>query len=323
MSPLTPSPRVPTRCAWLAVLCLATWPVPVRALETPGECEPPRLRLALLTLTDATDRAWEAWTGAAPGPLVTRLLADSLRHARGREVLVMSEARPLARRATDDAPALEAARTADAEVVVTGTLAEFVHEDRREGGKFWRWGAGALDSRARAKVRLSLRVLDAVDGSVIIETTASRERTGRGTANVARPESPDVAPAPETLLGEAIGEVLADLVRTLDRRLEARWNARVDSVEGLACALDVGTTRGHFAGQRLEVWRAGIETFDEDLVRLGEEVRVGVLVVTALDRPGRVRARVTQGEARPGDRVRACSAGTTPALSLSQRTLSR
>ncbi len=280
------------------------------------DCDPPHTRVVLVALADATDHAWEAWTGASPAVLVTRLLADSLRATRGREVLVMPAADPSAHRAEDDAPALAAARRADAEIVLTGTVTEFVHEDRREGGKLWRWGVGAPDSRSRARVRVILRVLDAIDGSVIIETTASRDRSGRGTATVSRPDRSLVAAVPETLLGEALGEALSDLARTISARLEERWQARVETVTGEMCSLDVGTARGHWTGQRLEVWRAGIETYDEELVRLGEEVRVGVLVVTALDRPNHVRARLAEGEARPGDRVRACSSGPAPALSL-------
>ena len=274
----------------------------------------------LMALTDGSDHAWQVWTGAEPAPLVTRLLADSLRACRGREVMTVADPRRAARRAMDDGPALEAARSLDAEIVVTGRVDEFTQEDRREAGKLWRWGVGAPDARSRARVRVTLRVLDANDGSVIIETAAVRDKASRAASTVDRTTPPAQAAgpawAPEALLGQALGEVLSDLVHTVGLRLETRWRASVESVSGDDCTLDTGTTRGHFVGQRLEVWRPGIETYDEDLVRLDEEARIGALVVTAIEAPGRVRARIVEGEARPGDDVRACSNGAAPVASL-------
>ncbi len=309
---------VPSRAArassLLAVALLAAWPAPACATPPPGDCVPPRTRVALLPLVDATDRAWAAWTGADPAALVSRLLADSLRREDACEVLLLPSA--AAARSVEDAEALVAARRVHAEVVVTGTLSQFTHEDRRERGKLWRWGVGAPDARSRARVRVTLRMLDVRDGTVIIETTAARDRAERGTATVSRPLPTTTVSAPATLLAEVLGEVLADLARTLESRLEARWQARVESAKDGECVLAVGASRGLFPGQRLEVWRAGIETFDEDLVRLNEEARVGALVVMALDGPVRARARLTEGEVRAGDRVRACSSGSTPALSL-------
>lgn len=311
----------------LAASLLVAWPASARAATadatpatatataaaTATPCEPPHTRVMLVSLTDATDHAWQVWTGAEPATLVTRLLADSLRSSRGREVMMIDDPRHAARRTMDDGPALDAAREVGAEIVVTGTLNEFTQEDRREAGKFSRWGVGAPDARSRARVRVTLRVLDANNGTVIIETGAVREKASRSASTVdrssprARASGPESAFAPEALLGQALGEVLADLVRTVGLRLETRWRASVESVSGDECTLDTGTTRGHFVGQRLEVWRSGIETYDENLVRLSEEARVGALVVTAIEAPGRVRARVLEGDARPGDGVRACS----------------
>lgn len=298
----------------LFVLLLAFCPGVSRGAATPSPCEPAPTRVVLFTLADATDHAWEVWTGAQPGPLVTRMLADSLRGTPAREVHVLDGTGRATPRALDDAPALERARADDADIVVTGRLEELLIEDRREGGKLWRWGVGAPDSRSRARVRLVLRVLDARDGSVIIETAATRERSGRATAVVDRSAAPALV-APDAFLGQALGEVLADLTRTIGLRLEARGQGRVATVQGEWCALDLGTARGHFEGQRLEVWRSGIETYDEELMRVGEEVRVGMLVVTGIDMSGRVSARRVEGDAQPGDRIRAC-AGATPALSL-------
>jgi hypothetical protein len=265
----------------------------------------------LVGLTDGTDHAWQVWTGMAPAPLVTRLLADSLRASRGREVMMIADPRQAARRAMDDGPALDAAHELEAEIVVTGTVDEFTQEDRREAGKLGRWGVGAPDARSRARIRVTLRVLDANDGSVIIETGATRERTNRAASTVNRSTPPAKAqaadPAPEALLGQALSEVLSDLAHTIELRLEARWRASIASVTGDQCVLDTGTTRGQFVGQRLEVWRFGIETYDENLIRLGEEARVGALVVTAIEAPGRVLTRIVEGDARPGDGVRACS----------------
>ena len=80
--------------------------------------------------------------------------------------------------------------------------------------------------------------------------------------------------------------------------------------------LDAGATSGLFAGERLEIWRAGVETYDSDFLRLGEEVRVGVVVVTAFDGSGRAKARVAEGEALPGDRVRPCKGDPSPAVTF-------
>ena len=314
MSPRTASPTL-SRLAWLAASFLAAWPAPSRAATAIRGCDPPRTRVVLVGLRDATDHAWQVWTGTAPAQIVTRLLADSLRASRGREVLLIADPRHAAHRAMDDGPALDAARELDAEIVVTGTLEEFTQEDRRDAGKLMRWGVGAPDARSRARIRVTLRVLDATDGSVIIETGAARDKASRAASTVdrsaptARISGPGPAIAPEALLGQALGEVLSDLTHTIGLRLETRWRAEVETVRGDECTLDTGTTRGHFAGQRLEVWRPGIETYDENLLRLGEEARVGALVVTAVESPGRVRARIVEGEAHPGDTVRACSHG--------------
>ncbi len=312
------SRRKPSRAArassLFAAVLLAAWPAPALAAPSPGDCVPPRTLVALLSLADATDHSWAVWTGADPAALVSRLLADSLGRQPSCEVSLLSTAG--LSRSVEDGEALVAARRVHADVVVTGTLSEFTHEDRRERGKLWRWGASAPESRSRARVRVTLRMLDVRDGSVIIETAAARDRAERGTATVSKPLPNPIGATPATLLAEVLGEVLEDLTRTLELRVQARWQALVESADDGACVLAVGASRGLTPGQRLEVWRSGIETFDEDLLRLNEEARVGALVVTALDGPGRARARLTEGEVRAGDLVRACSPGSAPALSL-------
>jgi len=83
--------------------------------------------------------------------------------------------------------------------------------------------------------------------------------------------------------------------------------------------LDAGEARGLFAGQRLDVWRPGIDLMDDDLMKLGDDVWVGSVVVTSLSGKGRARARLTEGEVQPGDVVRPCSLSGGPTLSLKTR----
>jgi hypothetical protein len=42
-------------------------------------------------------------------------------------------------------------------------------------------------------------------------------------------------------------------------------------------------SRGLFTGQRLEVWRPGVNLLDEELRELGDDVWVGSVVVTSLE----------------------------------------
>ena len=98
--------------------------------------------------------------------------------------------------------------------------------------------------------------------------------------------------------------------------LEGRWKARVLSEHGGLCTLDAGAARGVFAGERLDVWRPGIEILDEDLARLGEDVWVGSVVITTIQGRVRARARLADGEVRPGDVLRPCSQATAPSISL-------
>jgi hypothetical protein len=252
------------------------------------------------------------------------MLADSLGKARGRDV-VIGPASAEARRPVEDALAIEMGRRARAEVVVTGVVREFTQEDRREPGKFSRWGMGPAEARSSAEVRVSLRVLDARDGSVIFESTVARERRRRSAASIdraplaseavvppgERSSEQRVAALPGGPLAEALEEVIADLVHSLDRRLDERWQARVVTASGGVCVLDAGTASGLFTGERLEIWRPGIETYDSDFLRLGDEVRVGTVIVTAFDASGRARARVAEGDALPGDRVRPCRPDAT------------
>ena len=290
-------------------------------------CLPPRTVVALTPLADRTDGVWTNWTGESPALLVARLLADSLGRGRQREVIriagpgrgavpMLRMGTPPPARPVDDDLALKTARHTPAEVVVTGSVDVFSHDDHLEPGKFSRWGMGAPDARSRARVSVTLRALDVRDGTVLIETTALRERLGKGVAMIDRLERPAGTPALDPALAEALGEVLGDLARTVGQQLEARWKARVLSARRGVVLLDAGASRGVFAGQRLDVWRPGVEVLDEDLAQLGEDVRMGSVVVTALEGRGRARALVVDGEVRAGDLVKPCSQSGQPALSL-------
>lgn len=267
-----------------------------------------------MPLSDATDQTWAAWSGADPPAIVLHLLADSLAKTRGRKVSMLSVSSRSPRRPVDDSTAIAAAKAAHAEVVVTGTVAEFEVEERREGGKFARWGVSALDARARARVRVTLRVLDVGGGGVILETTVDRERTGRGTTSAERPR--DATPAPSGLLSGVLEEVMFELVHALDQRLDTRWQATVLATSPGSCMVDAGGGRGLFVGQRLDVWRTGIETYDEDLVRLDDAVRVAAIEITSLEGRGRAHARVLEGEVSFGDMARPCSTHATVASTV-------
>src|SRR6185503_17713165 len=166
--------------------------------------------------------------------LVTHLLADSLARGQRRDVLRLggvparSGVKP-ASWALDDDLALRAARVTSAEVVVTGSVDVFAHDDRLDPGKFARWGMGAPDARSRVRVSVSLRALDVHDGTVVIETSASRERTGKSVAMIGRTDRSGGSPILDPLLAEALDDVISDLARTLGQRIEGRWKARVVS----------------------------------------------------------------------------------------------
>jgi len=179
-----------------------------------------------------------------------------------------------------------------------------------------RWGMGGPDSRSRARVSVTLRALDPHDGTVLIETTSSRDRYGKSVANVHRPDASEDRELLDPLLSEILGEVIGDLTRTLGERLEGRWMARVLAERGGMCVLDAGASRGLFAGERLDVWRPGIQILDEDLARLGDDVWVGSVVVVSFQGRARARARLADGEVQPGDIVRPCSQAAPPAISL-------
>jgi hypothetical protein len=304
----------------LVGLLLAGSP-PARAAVVPGECAPPRTLVALLPLADRTDHTWELMTGESPAHLVSRLLADSLERSRGRRVVcVPLEATagpaPARTRAVDDDEALRALRHEEAEVIVTGSVSMFSHDDTRESPRLGRWGVGAPDARSRVRVSITLRVLDARDGSVIIETTAARDRAGRGTASITRSGDDEPDPAADPVMGEALSDVLGDLLSTIGQRLDACWQARVVTEGRDECVLDAGSARGLFVGERLDVWRPGLQLYDEELVHIGDETRVGTVVVSSLDGRGRAHARLAEGEAHTGDRVRPCSGADGPAMSL-------
>ena len=286
-----------------------------------GECAPPRTLVALLPLADRTDRTWELWSGASPAVLVGRALADSLEHMRGRRVVrvpLVAGAGVTSRllRPVDDDQALRVVRHDEAEVVVTGTVAVFSHDDTRDAGRFSRWGFGAPDAHSLVRVSVTLRVLDAHAGTVIIETTAARDRAGRGTATVLHPGTGGTNPDDDPLMLEVLGEVLGDLVATIGQRLDASWQARVVMESRGGFELDAGSARGLFTGERLDVWRPGIQLFDEDMVHIGNDARIGSVMITELDGRGRARARLLEGDARMGDLVKPCSGPSGSAMSL-------
>ena len=314
-------PSAPLRALFLLALATVPFVRPVAAaMPAAGDCSPPRTLVALLPLADQTDRTWQLWTGVSPVRVVERMLSDSLEYGLGRTVLHLPYVEAGAAvtppgRVVDDELALRTARESGAEIAVTGTVSVFTHDDRREAGRFGRWGVGALDVRSRMQVRVTLRVLDTTDGSVIIETTASREKFGRGTASANRSSIADDTP-PDPLACEVLSDVLADLSRTIGERLDAHWQARVILEGPSAVVVDAGARRGLFAGERLDVWRSGIEVYDENLMRVGDDARVGTLVVVALEGHGRARTRLLEGEARTGDIVRPCSEDGSTAVSL-------
>jgi hypothetical protein len=313
-------PSAPLRALFLLALATAPLARPVAAAMPPaGDCSPPRTLVALLPLADQTDRTWQLWTGESPVRVVERMLTDSLEYGLGRTVLhvpfvAAGVADTPPGQGVDDEVAVRAARESGAEIAITGTVSVFTHDDRREAGRFGRWGVSALDVRSRMQVRVTLRVLDTADGSVIIETTASREKSGRGTASAHRSAADDDPADP--LASEVLSDVLADLSRTIGERLDAHWRARVILDGPGAVVLDAGARRGLFMGERLDVWRSGIEVYDENLMRVGDDARVGTVVVVALEGHGRARARLIEGEARMGDLVRPCSEEGGTAVSL-------
>jgi hypothetical protein len=306
--------------ALLACLLLVAAPY-ARAAADPGECAPPRTLVALLPLADRTDHTWELMSGESPANLVCRLIADSLERSRGRRVVCVplaANARPAASltRPVDDDQALHSMRHDEAEVIVTGAVSVFSHDDTRESPRLGRWGVGAPDARSRVRVSITLRVLDARDGSVIIETTAARDRAGRGTASVTQSGEEGSDPDGDSLMNDALSAVLGDLLSTIGQRLDACWQARVITEDRDDCVIDAGSARGLFAGERLDVWRPGLQIYDEDLVHIGDETRVGSVVISSIDGRARAHARLAEGEARTGDRVRPCSGANGPAMSL-------
>ena len=285
----------------------------------PGVCAPPRTRVAIAPFADQSGGAWQLMSGVSPARLVAARLADSLEHVHGRSVINLSLSDIVTLggawpgRQVDDVALLAAARRASAEVILTGVVTAFVHEDRREPGRFGRWGMGAPDARSRAEIAVTLRVLDARDGSVVMESRAARERVARTTSS-ARSSTADPA-VDDALIEEALQQVLGDLMRTLAARLDARWQARVIGEGRGGFVIDAGSARGLFAGERLEVWRSGIEILDEDLMRIAADVRTGAVVVEAIGGLGSARVRLVEGDVRRGDSVRPCSGAGALALS--------
>jgi len=275
-----------------------------------------------MPLADRTDGVWANWSGESPARLVEGMFADSLSRGRRRTILRLAlpaepgnAAGPLTRPVDDD-QAIRAARRTSAEVVVTGSVDAFTHDDRMDAGKFSRWGMGAPDARSHVRVSVTLRALDVHDGTVLIETTASRDKAGRTTAMVDHADRTAGAPAVDALVTQVLGEVLGDLSRTIGERIEGCWKARVLSEHKGMLTLDAGVSRGLFAGERLDVWRPGYELLDEDLMQLGDDVWVGAVVITSFQGQGRSRARLSEGEVHVGDTLRPCALAAAPALSL-------
>lgn len=301
----------------IALVCLNA-PQSQAAHGGPGVCAPPRTRIAIVSFANQTSGAWELMTGVSPARLIAARLADSLERAHGRSVVIVAAEGGSDRREPvrlcDDPAMLAAARRVQAEIVLTGVVSSFAHEDERIAGRFGRWGVGAPDARSRAEVAVSIRVLDAEDGTVILESRAARARVGRSTSSAHSADERVVAD--DEMIADALDQVLGDLMRTLAARLDERWEANVVAAGRNALTIDAGAARGLFTGERLEVWRPGIELLDEDLIHLGDDARVGAVVVEALEGRGRARVRLLEGEAREGDLVRPCSAGSEPAMSF-------
>ena len=317
------TPRLPGRAGVLLGLALFAPPgATSRAIDRGvGQCLPPHTVVALTPLADRTDGTWANWSGESPALLVTRAFADSLARGHRRDILRLGVTLPHPPangpgRALDDDLALRAARRTGAEVVVTGSVDVFVHDDQLEPGKFSRWGMGAPDARSRVRVSVSLRALDVRDGTVLIETSATRERAGKTVAMIDRGERNGSTGALDPVLAQALGEVLGDLTRTLNQRVEGQWKAQVLTARRGTVMLDAGVSRGLFTGQRLEVWRPGVDLLDEELRELGDDVWVGSVVVTSLEGRSRARARLCDGEVHAGDVVRPCSQTSAPVLSL-------
>ena len=314
-------PRLAGRASFLLGLALFSPPLGnSRAIErSMGQCLPPHMMVALTPLADRTDGIWANWSGESPALLVTRSLADSLARGHRRDVLRLGVPLPHPPaggpgRTLDDELALRAARRTRAEVVVTGSVDLFEHDDTLEPGKFARWGGGA-DAHSHVRVSVTLRALDVRDGTVLMETTASRERNGKTAAMIDHTERMGSTGAPDPVLLQALGEVLGDLSRSLGQRVEGQWKAQVLTARHGAVTLDAGAARGLFAGLRLEVWRPGVSLLDEDLRELGDDVWVGSVVVTSLD-GARARARLCDGEVHVGDVLKPCSESGPPELSL-------
>lgn len=299
---------VPARLPTLALVAatLALHALPARA-ASPGVCAPPRTTIAVVPLEDHSDGAWRLVTGGDPAQLVAGRLVDSLSVGLGYRVhrLVGREAAP----GTPDARALALARRDGAEVVVTGRVTAFDREDRREPGRFVRWGMGAPEASSHVEVAVELRVLDARDGSVILETRAARTRTGRGTASASAPTDEALAAVMDERMQGALGEVLSDLARTIDSRLDSRWVAPVLAERDGRVRLDAGRDQGLFEGARLQVWRSSRPVSDD-------ERYVGAAVVETLEGRRRARLRVVEGEVRVGDLMRPCRAPRGPALTV-------
>src|SRR5262252_6344406 len=85
--------RAAKRASLLLGLALYAAPAAgARALDpSAGLCQPPRTIVALTPIADRTDGVWTTWSGQSPALLVTRLLADTLSHGLGCEVLRLSE----------------------------------------------------------------------------------------------------------------------------------------------------------------------------------------------------------------------------------------
>ena len=301
----SPSRLVPRLLSSLALIVSLAHSAFARG-EGADACAAPRTPVFLGALADRTDGRWGLMADRRPSEVVAAALAEVLGDSR-RVVRAAERAAAPARIPVPDAALLAAARREHAEVAVTGTVEAFGNDDVRQPGRFARWGIGADEASTTAEVTVSLRVLDVRDGTVLIESRATRSRRTRGYASASRTEA---APILNEALAQALDEVVRDLDRVLTERLDARWESTVMLEGADRMWLDAGAARGVFVGQRLEIWRSGTTVIDEDHIRIGDEDRrVGAVVVESLLGQGRARLRLVEGAAHSGDLVRPCRRG--------------
>ena len=299
------TPTTLTIAAHLALLALLSSAAPAAGLE----CAPPRTSLLVAPFGDRTDGVWALWTGHGVGEGFAEMFADTLTRSGHYRVQADSASREGGGNSEDRL--LRAARAMGCEVLVTGTVSRFGYEDRTGPGRMLRWGMREPGMRTVATVSAGIRVLDVRTGTVLFETSVSRERVQGGSSMAGQRCFEDRASFDDALVGRAARDVMGALAGALQRQLALRWSAHVVRAPGVSgVLLDAGAGRGVEPGTRLVVWRPGIQVFDPETGPVGpREVRVGELLVTGYADAGRRRAvaRVLAGMATPGDVVRPCS----------------